>query len=104
MARIIETEDELILELSRLEKWGAFHSSIRAPKSALIKSFEFENPWSKGFLQGVRAPGTGIPFVILLGTLRGKGFKDFTAIRGRGPVVVYEFSGLPFRRWIVSRL
>jgi hypothetical protein len=53
-------------------------------------------------LRGVRAPGTGIPYVVLLGTMRFKEGKDFTAIYKRKPVKIYEFSAGEFKRWIVS--
>ena len=72
-------------------------------KDKLIKTTVFQNPWSKEVLKGVRAPGTGIPYVILLGTMRYKGGKDFTAIYKRSPVTVYEFKEYSFKRWIVTQ-
>jgi len=103
MAEVIESKDSLTLQLSFLEKLGAFHASLTAPQSSLKNTFIVENPWKgKNLLRGVRAPGTGIPFVILLGTLRGKNYKDFAAVVGRGAVKVYEFENQPFERWIVS--
>ena len=53
-------------------------------------------------MQGIRAPGTGIPWVIMLGTLRCKNGKDFAVVYGRGSAKIYEFSGQPFSRWIVT--
>ena len=103
MARIIETESEYQLLLSPLEKLGALHGSLSAPKSSLVASFEMNNPWDRSSgMQGVRAPGIGAPWVIMLGTLRRKGGKDFAAVYGRGPARVYEFEGLEFKRWIVT--
>ena len=60
------------------------------------------DPWNRQTLRGVRAPGTGIPFVLLLGTMRFRGGKDFTAIYKRKPADVYTFSAGEFKRWIVS--
>jgi hypothetical protein len=51
----------------------------------------------------MRAPGTAIPFVVLLGTMRFRGGKDFIAIYRRKPVDIYEFSAGEFKRWILSR-
>jgi hypothetical protein len=103
LAKIIEVGDELILSLSFFEKLGAFHTSIRAPRDSLNSVTVMENPWSRADgMQGVRAPGTGIPMVVMLGTLRRKGSKDFAAVYMRGPAKVYEFSSGPFKRWIVS--
>jgi hypothetical protein len=35
--------------------------------------------------------------------MRYGGGKDFTAIYGKGPVDIYEFSSGEFKRWIVSQ-
>ena len=103
MAVLVETEIDLKLVLSKMEKLGACRGSLTAPKGALIRTYRMEDPWDrKEGLWGIRAPGTGIPKVIMLGTLRRKGAKDFVVVYGRGPAKVYEFEGLPFKRWIVT--
>ena len=102
MAKIVEVGCELILQLSWREKIFAFHGNPRAKASDVVSITESKNPWSKVVLRGVRAPGTAIPFVVLLGTMRFSNGKDFTAIYKRGPVRIYEFSAGEFKRWIVS--
>ncbi len=102
VAKVIEVSGELILQLSLREKIFAFHGNPCAKVSDLISTTEMENPWRKEVLRGVRAPGTAIPYVVLLGTMRFKGGKDFTAIYKRGPVRIYEFQAGEFKRWIVS--
>jgi hypothetical protein len=102
MAQVIEENGELVIRLSLGEKIFALHGNPRAKTVDLIATTESENPWSKEVLRGVRAPGTGIPYVVLLGTMRFKGGKDFTAIYKRGPVRIYEFKAGEFKRWIVS--
>ena len=102
MAHVIEENGELILKLSFRERFFAFHSSPKANASDLVSTSDSTNPWSAEVLRGVRAPGTGIPYVVLLGTMRFEGGKDFTAIYKRGPVKIYEFSSGEFKRWIVS--
>jgi hypothetical protein len=103
MAQVIEVNGELILQLSLREKIFALHGNPRAKVSDLISTTESDNPWTKEVLRGVRAPGTGIPYVVLLGTMRFKGGKDFTAIYKRGPVRIYEFGAGEYKRWIVSQ-
>ena len=103
MAHVIEEKGELILKLSLRERIFALHSSPRANASDLVSTTDSTNPWSAEVLRGVRSPGTAIPYVVLLGTMRFKGGKDFTAIYKRGPVKVYEFSAGEFKRWIVSQ-
>ena len=103
MAKVVEEENYLILKLSIWEKIGALHNDLVVPKDKLVKKTVYENPWSKKLLKGFRAPGTAIPFVILLGTMRYKGGKDFTAIYKRHPVTIYEFKDTKFKRWIVTQ-
>ncbi len=102
MAKVIEEGNNLILKLSTWEKIGGLHKDLVISKDLLVKKTVFQNPWSKEVLKGVRAPGTGIPYVILLGSMRYKGGKDFTAIYKRRPVTVYEFKDGSFKRWIVT--
>jgi hypothetical protein len=102
MAKVIEEGNNLILKLSMWEKISGLQKDLVVSKDLLVKKTVFQNPWSKEVLRGVRAPGTGIPYVILLGTMRFKGGKDFTAIYKRRPVSVYEFKSGDFKRWIVT--
>ena len=102
MAKVIEDGENLILKLSLLEKIGGLHKDLVVSKNNLVKKTVSSNPWSKEVLKGVRAPGTGIPYVILLGTMRYKGGRDFTAIYKRRPVAIYEFKDCSYSRWIIS--
>lgn len=102
MAKIVEVSGELVLQLSLREKIFALHGNPTAKTTDLVSTIESANPWSKEVLRGVRAPGTAIPYVVLLGTMRFRRGKDFTAIYKRGPVRIYEFSAGEFKRWIVS--
>jgi hypothetical protein len=103
MAKVIDDSEFLTLKLSILEKVGALHGDIRVLKSNLVAIQTAENPWRSTILRGIRAPGTGIPFVILLGTMRVKRRKDFTAIYRRGAVDIYTFKDSDFERWIISQ-
>jgi len=102
MASIEVRGNSITLKLSVWEKMGSFHKNISVSKDKLIKKTVHQNPWSKDILKGVRSPGTGIPYVILLGTMRYKGGKDFAAIYKRKPVTVYEFKDSNYKRWIVT--
>jgi hypothetical protein len=53
-------------------------------------------------LRGFRAPGTGLPDVIAVGTGRGSFGKDFAAVHGTGPAVVVELAGAEFHRLVVT--
>ena len=102
MAKVKVVEEELILELSFWERVGAIHSSPKAAINAITKIEFVENLWSDEVLRGARAPGTGIPYVLLLGSMRGRKYCDFTAIKGRGAGAVITFSEGPFERWIFT--
>jgi hypothetical protein len=102
VAKIIEKDSVLTLQLSWLEKIGALHGDISVASTQLVSKTEVPNSWTKEHLRGVRAPGTAIPYLILLGTMRIKGGKDFCAIYKRTPAVIYEFADAPFKRWVVS--
>jgi hypothetical protein len=102
MAKVKVIGDNLILELSLLEKIGAFHSSPQVPVTAVSKVEFVEKLWSNEVLRGLRAPGTGFPYLVLLGTMRGRKYRDFTAIKGRRAGVVISLSKGPFKRWIFT--
>ncbi len=103
MATVRDLGEELVLELSFWERLGACHSSIHVPKSELLSIHVMANPWNRvEGMTGMRAPGTGMPGVIMLGTLRTRGGKDFAAVYGRRPAKVYTFKSGEFGRWIVT--
>lgn len=102
MAKLVQVGDELILELSLWEKLAALHSSPRISAHSVEKVEFFEELWGSHTLRGVRAPGTAIPYVILYATLRGRGYRDFVAMRGRGEGVVLTLKSGPFSRWIFT--
>ena len=103
MPKVIESKDELILQLSFWERIGALHKSLVIDKNSLVEKKLADKPWRSSLLRGIRAPGTGIPFLILLGTMRYRGGKDFTAIYKQRPVEIYSFKDGPYKRWIVTK-
>lgn len=102
MARVIREGNELVLQLSFWEKLGALNSSPRTSLDSIEKIEFVDQLWGSSTLRGVRAPGTAIPYVVLLGTLRGLKFKDFVAMRGRGEGVIITLNSAPFARWIFT--
>jgi hypothetical protein len=100
MARLEIVGAELVVRLSRLERVGAFSPEPHVPLSSIRSVRAAADPWRE--LRGIRAPGTGWPGVIALGTRRHGGRKDFCAVYGKGPGVVVELAGAPFERFVVS--
>ena len=102
MAKVVKVGDELVLELSFWEKMGALHASPRIRADSVEKIEFFDELWGSDTLRGVRAPGTALPYVVLLGTLRGLKYRDFVAMKGRGEGVVLTLKSGPFARWIFT--
>jgi hypothetical protein len=100
MARIKLEDDQLVVDLTGFEKVEAFHGTIRVPASCVHEVRWTDDPWSE--LRGMRAPGTGIPGVVAVGTRRGEGVKDFAAVHGKGNAVVVELEGAEYDRLIVT--
>ena len=82
---------QLVVGLSPLERLAALRGDVRLPLAALRSVSVEPTPWAA--VRGVRAPGTGVPGVILYATMRVTGDRnDFVAILGRNrPAVLLEF-------------
>jgi hypothetical protein len=91
---------ELALHLGPAEKAEGFHGDIRVPLTAVDAVRAVDDPWPE--LRGIRAPGTGIPDVIAVGTRRGGFGKDFAAVHGRGQAVVVDLTGAEYGRLVVT--
>ena len=91
---------DLVLQLSALEKLAGFRGDIRVPVSTVRQVRWVADPWHE--LRGIRAPGTGWPGVIAVGTRRGSGIKDFAVVHGKGPGIVVELEGAEFNRLVVT--
>jgi hypothetical protein len=100
VAELLVDGDTLVLQLRPLEKAEGMHGEIRVPLSAVTAVRSVDDPWPE--LRGIRAPGTGLPNVIAVGTRRGAFGKDFAAVHGKGPAVVVELEGAEYSRLVVT--
>lgn len=100
MATLKREGDDLVVRLNDLEKAGALHGDVRVPFSAVRAVRVSHRPFRD--LRGIRAPGTGMPGVIALGTWRSRTGKDFAALYRGGPAVVVDLQGAQFSRLLVS--
>ena len=100
---ILQVEgDEAVLRLSLGEKIFGFHTSPKVALSKIEKIEPISNFWNSSDWGGVRAPGTGIPWVVGLGTWRRKGRKSFCAIYKREPGFKITFTSTEFEAWLFS--
>jgi hypothetical protein len=100
MAELRIVEGELVLHLTGLEHAEGFHGDLRAAVGQVRAVRAVPDVWTE--LRGMRAPGTGLPGVIAVGTRRFSGGKDFAAVHGQGPGVVVELEGHEFERFVLS--
>jgi len=94
---------ELVVHLSPLEKLAAFRGGDpRFALSSVTAVVVEPNAWAG--LRGIRAPGTGVPYVIAYGTRRFSGGKDLVLIRGRRrPGLRVDFDDdAPYSRLVVT--
>jgi hypothetical protein len=102
MATVDVQGENVIVRLSPIEKLGALHGDVTVPRPSVRAVEVTTQPFVE--LRGIRAPGTGLPGVIALGTWRrGRGKKDFVAVyRGRPAVVLDLDDRGPYDRLIIS--
>ncbi|MFL6048676.1 MAG: hypothetical protein ACJ738_02780 [Gaiellales bacterium] len=100
MAELQIEESELVLHLSSVEKTEGLHGDVRLPLSAVTSARSVDDLWQE--LRGMRAPGTGVPGTLAVGTWQGGFGKDFAVVHGHGPGVVVEVAGEEYARLLVS--
>ena len=100
MAQLVIDGDDLVVELSTLEKLGALHGDVSVPLRAVRNVRASVTPYRE--VRGIRAPGTGWPRRIAIGTWRYRGGKDFACIVGKQPAVVVELEDAAYGRLVVG--
>jgi hypothetical protein len=94
---------DLVVRLSRAERLAALCASpVSVPLSSVTDVVVEQNAWSA--LRGIRAPGTGIPYVIAYGTRRFRGGKDLGLVHGgKRPGLRVDFGPqAPYSRLVVT--
>ena len=92
--------DQLVLRLTTEEHLEGIHRDLELPRDSVASARVTDDVWSE--LRGIRAPGTGIPGVVAVGTRRGGFGKDFAVVHGKGPGVVIELTGQDFERIVIT--
>jgi hypothetical protein len=100
VATVIVDGANVVVRMSDVEKFEAVHADVHVPLAAVRAVRVVDDAWPE--LRGIRAPGTGIPGVIAVGTRRGSFGKDFAVVHGREMAVVIELEGASYSRLIVT--
>ena len=101
MATLTKTPRGLNVVLSGKEEFFGLKKSFEIPWEQVLNIASVSDLWEHR--RGIRAPGTGFPGVIMLGTTRYQGHKDFNAIYGHKPGVVITLNGNEFSRVLLTR-
>jgi hypothetical protein len=100
MAHFEVDGDRLVLRLTAAEHLESIHGDLEMPRDSVTSARATDDVWSE--LRGIRAPGTGIPGVVAVGTRRGGFGKDFAVVHGKGPGVVVELREQAFQRIVIT--
>ena len=93
--------DEVVLELSALEKVEGVHGDLRAPAQAVASVEVLDDVLVA--VHGLRAPGTGIPGMTAVGTFRGGDGRTFAVVHhGEHRGVVVHLDGQSYDQWVVG--
>ncbi|MFY9807598.1 MAG: hypothetical protein WAK86_10075 [Pseudonocardiaceae bacterium] len=75
MAKLIINDRDVTVSLSAVEKLEALHGNVVVPRSAVAQVRTVLNGMVE--VHGLRAPGTGLPGVIKVGTWRSREVTTF---------------------------
>ncbi|MET0739953.1 MAG: hypothetical protein ABWZ26_00170 [Candidatus Nanopelagicales bacterium] len=101
MASIEVTNEVVRVRLSSWERFGALHGDLTFPRSSVVAADAVPDIVDQ--VRGVRAPGFGWPSHALVGTWRGRGYRDFVSVyRAQPQGVVVQLKAEAFDRLLLS--
>lgn len=99
MAAVVIDAETVTVTLSAVEKIEALHGNVTVPRSAVTSARVVTDGMSE--LHGMRV-GTGIPGVLVLGTLRSGTSITFAVCRAHRPAIVIELTGQRYARLVIT--
>jgi hypothetical protein len=101
VARLLIDDRAVIVSLSVVEKLEAFHRNVTVPRTAVMAARGVPDGLAELRLLGLGI-GTGLPGIMMVGTIRNSGGVTFAVCRGRRPAVVLDLAGYSYDRIIVT--
>jgi hypothetical protein len=100
MAELRVEGGELVLAMTRAERFWSLHRDIRVPVTSVRRVRVPSSPWLT--MRGWRATGVAVPGWVAMGKRRhGTGY-DFSLVHGSTPSLVVELNGQEFGELTVS--
>jgi hypothetical protein len=99
VASILIDDHAVTVSLSAAEKLEALRGNLTVPRAAVAGARAVPDGMAE--VHGMRV-GTGLPGVILAGTVRNGGGVTFAICHGRRPAVILELAGQPYDRVVVT--
>jgi len=108
VARLLIDQRRVTVCLSAVEKLEALHFNVTVPRIAVIAAREVPDGLAE--LRGMTAAtgwpgvgiGTGLPGVMMVGTIRDGHGLTFAVCRGHGPAVVLDLAGQRYHRIVMT--
>jgi hypothetical protein len=83
MAELTREGDELVVHLTRAEHVEGLHGDLRFPASSVRTVNVLDDAMAA--VHGIRAPGTGVPGIVKVGTYHGRRHTTFVAVHHDTP-------------------
>jgi hypothetical protein len=99
VARLLIDDRLVTVSLSAVEKIEAVHGNVKVPRTAVVGARAVPDGMAE--VGGIRT-GTGLPGVILAGTVRDGDSVTFAVCHGRRPAVVLDLAGQSYDRIVVT--
>ena len=97
---LLVTPETVTVQLTTLERIEAIHADVTVPRSSVVSVRAVPDAMKE--VHGIRAPGTGVPGLVMIGTLRDHGVTTFAVCHGHHRAVLIELSGQTFDRLLIT--
>jgi hypothetical protein len=100
VAQLIIDGSDVVVKLTRMEKFLSFHKDVRVPRRAIRRIRTPSSPWTT--MRGWRSTGVSFPGYVAMGKRRHGAGYDFTMVFKHRPTIVLECNGAEFDEVTVS--